>query len=225
VHRKIIIPESRFGFTAFADYYHYGPEPGDPVPFIIYIGGLIAPEIYRQRTSTEPSEVRNAFEKALDVRQLPIDFMVIPNPIHEDSDLAVSAENFRLHLIFDLLPQTQNARPFSMGIVGYSLGAYLATSLGLVQPQVRAVSVVGGTEMATAIEESQTEAAKGKHFMAFVNGDDPFSMESYGFMRMLINDALSVDVELGEGGHEFNDYIANGFAAQAFTFVLNGALE
>ncbi len=219
-HEKIIISESRFGFPAYADYYHYGPASGKSVPFMLYIGGYVEPLTYRQRMQTVPDVIARTFEEVLETRAESADLLVIPNPMGDDADLLWFREQFRLHLVFDLLPQTGNPRPTTMGVVGYSLGAYLAAALALDQPQVGAAALIGGTEMSLAVEEIDPEAAGSKKFMAYGNGDDPFAMENYHFMQLLVHTAHSVDVELGDGGHDFDDYVKNGFVAQAFAFAL-----
>jgi hypothetical protein len=43
-------------------------------------------------------------------------------------------------------------------------------------------------------------------------------------MQLLVNNARSVDVELGDGGHDFDDYVKNGFVEQAFAFALSNAI-
>jgi len=218
-HNKIIIPNSRFGFTAYADHYHYGEQEGSNVPFIIFVGGATEPSVYLERMETTPDIIVKEFERIMPATLTSADLMIVPNPMREDSDYSSDRQDFRFHLFFDLMTKTQNARPETIGLVGYSLGAYLVTALAFDQPQVKSVAIIGGTEMTSAVEESES-VPQGKRFMVYGNGDDPLVMEAYVFMKMVIDRGLIADVELGDGGHEFNDYVKNGYVGQAFAFAL-----
>ena len=227
VHKKIVIPQSRFGPNIFADYYHYGEKEGPEVPLMAYLGGALSRKEYEQRLNSQPEPVVKELEKAMGEKQagFSLDLLVIPCPVFNPEP----SENLRKEIlqffVFDLLPQTSNPRPHALGYVGFSFGAYLGACLAFDLPRSKALATLGGTGMATAAWDARDTAFEGKKFMSFGNADDPLAMENYKFLHALVARGLDMEVELGVGGHEFQDYVKNGFVKRAFAFVLEALLS
>lgn len=223
-HEKINFGEARFrDVFPFADYYRFGGDLGGDKgsPFIVYFGGVIDPDAYEERRKTEPLPVVQEFEKALAAfGPRPADLLVVPCPVDRDYPEERLRKEMLQFVVFDLLPLTENARPAAMGFVGYSYGAYLAACLALDLARARALATLGGAAMAAALADSPSRAFENKKFVAYANADDPLVMENYKMLHAVVARGLDMEVELGVGGHSFEDLATNGYVKDAFSFVL-----
>jgi len=222
LHKKVMVPDSRFGINAFGDYYRFVKDEPEEFPYIIYIGGVITRDDYEQRRNSEPLPIIKEFEAAFESCRLQgCDLLVMPCPVFREKEDEKLREAFKHFVVFDMMPLTDNPRPNSIGYVGFSFGAFLAACLTFDLPRSKVLSCLGGTGMASAAWESAEHGFEGKSFKCWGTADDPLVMENYKFLHALVAKNLDMDIELGPGGHKFNDYAKNGFVEKAFQFALD----
>lgn len=217
-HTRIEIPRSRVAADLFADRYRYGRLASPPL--ISYWGGAISPAVYEARRRTAPDRVRVEFEAALLERRGAVDLLVLSLP----QAVARSRARLRadLHQVFchELLPACGNLHPSSLGHVGYSAGAWVATSLAIDVDRSRAVATLAGVAMAEIVADASPESVARLHLSSYTNSDDPLTDETFWLRDVLALHGASLDLHIGPGGHDFHDYLENGFVRHAFADVL-----
>jgi len=219
-HTKVIAENTDLGPVIFADYYRFGAAT-TACPLVVYVGGAITENEYRQRIGTEPLPVIHEFTKAFEESGFPgVDLLVLPFPPEPDGTLH---EKLFSILLFELLRQTPNPRPEVISCVGYSLGASFASYLTFSLVQVRGLAVIGGYGMAEAARQSRMlgEVAD-RCYQAYWNADSRGYMENLQFLHFLTKYDASMEVVTAEGDHDYADYAANGSVRDAFGFVLKG---
>jgi len=224
-HAKLVFEETPFGYRTFADHYRYAldAESDDgPRPLILYIGGSIAQHKYEQRFFTRPDEIEQILDESRKHWELrPLDALIVSCPYGESEDLPKRLQFFREHLLTQLVPAIGNRLPSRIGLVGYSLGAFFATSLAFSLPDVTAMATLGGSGMLQALVASGAEQIHGPSMRCFANDLDDLQEESITFAEALRKHEIYVDLVKLSGSHPFLGYAENGSVDEAFRFVLS----
>ena len=108
-----------------------------------------------------------------------------------------------------------------MAYYANSARAHIAPVLAFEHERVRALATTAAVGLAEAAHESERRLFAGKRYLSFANLDDPCADHTHRFWEAMIMRGFSVDVIEREGGHPFDDYVANGSAHQAFTWLLD----
>lgn len=229
LHQKLVFPRDRGRLPVFASHYRLG-EPGTPGPALVYVGGAITTDTYRERMTQEPEPIRHELARALTEIPLPrLDVFVCPCPIDTrlpGEDTPAGPAWLEHHWDQELAPVLA-AEPTALGLVGVSAGAALAVHLGVVL-EARAVAILAAVGVAEALRAPAMAALvtalvddgwDGLDLAAFTNQDDlapPPARLAAAAPRALRVQAMPQR----PGGHPFADYAANGSVAAAFRFVL-----
>jgi hypothetical protein len=224
-HTKIKVPRSSVGVDVFADFCRFG-EPGAATALICYWGGAISPAEYETRRCRLPMPIVEEFEAALGEAGAArsVDLMVVsdpPIPVPTEGPRGRSERRANVRALFaELLAASPNPSPSALGYVGNSMGAYVVTCLALDVPGARVVATVAGVGMSEAFSEPQAPSLDGVAFFSFVNVDDPAASMAESFQSMLGARSVVVPIQVGPGGHAFEDYAANGAVRSAFARAL-----
>lgn len=220
--QKIIVEDSAVDHVAFADWYRFGKPPhGVTPPLVVYFGGAISTDVYNARLDTEPLALVETIGRALSGTGVgSVDLLVVPCPL-----IGRTYPDFRFRLfrfiLDELLPRTPNPEPEQMVFFGNSAGAHIAATLAFELEQVRALATTAAVGLLEAADESELRLFAGKQYLSFANVDDPCSDHTLRFWEAMISRGIPVDVIEREGGHAFEDYVANGSALDAFAWLLN----
>ena len=225
LHRKLVVENAAVGHEAFGDWYRFGPEveeyPGAPdVPLVVYFGGAISTPTYEARRETEPSPIREVFEIELAVAGIEsVDLLVVPCPLigRSEPDFAARISTFVLD---ELLGSTPNPKPSRLVFFGNSAGAHLASTLAFELASVRALVTMGGVGMAEAVRASERRLFAGRRYRCFANDDDTCTSHTHAFWVEMLSHGVAVDVTERPGGHDFDDYFANGSVQDGFAVAL-----
>jgi hypothetical protein len=224
-HRKIVCEKTKVGSLVHGDYYRYTAGDG-AVPLIIYIGGATSAAEYLARLNTEPAAILDEFGNSWEAAGSPAaDLLILPCPPVEEGGEPTFRQDFFATLLFNILPATDNPRPPSLGVVGYSLGASLGTFVTLGLAGAKRLATLGGYAMAEAGRESPcVGGADSRSYKSICGFDDRAYMENLSFAMFLKSHDIDLKIEMRPGGHEFADYAANGAVKDAFRFLFNGIL-
>ena len=221
IHRKIIIDDSVLGDVAFGNWYRFGDQTEGPRPLIHYIGGSITRDVYLSRLHGEPTPVVDEFRLAWEASGKPaVELLVSSSPPSGESRQNGILQDFFSHLLFEILPRTDNPRPPALAFVGNSFGAHLASYLTFSLAGSKALATIAGCGMADAARETPLLNLESKRFMVFSNRDDGTEYEDEQFRLFLESRDILLAVERRPGGHYFDDYRANGALRDAFGFCL-----
>jgi len=221
IHRKIIIDDSVLGDVAFGDWYRFGDPACRPRPLIHYIGGSITRAVYLSRLKGEPTPVVDEFHSAWERAGQPaVDLLVSSAPPCGESRQNGILQDFFSHLLFELLPDTDNPRPPALAFVGNSFGAHLASYLAFSLAGARALATIAGCGMTDAAQQTPLQHLEDKRFMLFSNLDDGTEYEDGEFSRFLGAWEHTLTIERRPGGHAFDDYRSNGALRDALGFCL-----
>lgn len=216
-----MIDDSVLGDVAFADWYRFGGQVDGPRPLIHYVGGSITRDVYLSRLHGEPTPVVDEFQMAWESAGKPsVDLQVSSSPPCGESRQNGILQDFFSHVLFELLPRTDNPRPPALAFVGNSFGAHLASYLTFSLAGAKALATIAGCGMADAAQQTSLNNLKSKRFMVFSNLDDGTEYEDEEFRRFLEAREILLVVERRPGGHDFDDYQANGALRDAFEFCL-----
>jgi pimeloyl-ACP methyl ester carboxylesterase len=220
-HLRIDAPGSRLVPQLFADYYRF-KKPGDRAPdppLICCWGGALYPKHYDALRRSHPERLMEEFEKIFDHERGPsFDVILLATPDTRPG----SRNDLRTDLartFADVLTKSPNPTPRSIGFLGYSAGACIATCLALDLPRARAVGTVGGIGMADVILETGRPRRDDLQFAAFINSDDPLADETIAFQDALATRGHPLVLHRGTGGHSLAAYLANGLLTRAGTWV------
>ena len=244
-HRKIVLQNSLLGGLYYADTYQFPRADGEPSPLVAYVGGSVSDAVFDQRLQTEPDVILSVYLKALEVSRRPhVDLFVLPfpaprlTPVGQDGELPVAEtcggvvtlletdwrtvlrRRFLNIFVTEILPARGLPLPSTLGIVGFSSGAYLAVGLALDLARAQSVAIMGGTGMAEAVKQCPKEACQGKRFTAYVNDEDNLRANAKFFEAFMRGRGIPVTTLTRPGRHSFADYAANGLAEEAFRFAL-----
>lgn len=228
-HTKLLFPRDRGRQPVFASHYQLG-DPATPGPALVYIGGAISADTYRERTTEEPVPIRRELERALaEVATPRLDVLVCPCPLDTrlpDEDAPAGPAWFEHHWDQELAPALGD-EPTALGLVGVSAGAAFAIHLGVVL-EARAIALLAAVGVAEAVRSPALAALlaalvdegwSGLDVAAFTNQDDMAPPPAR--LAAVAPRALRVRaMPQRPGGHPFADYAANGSVAAAFRFVL-----
>lgn len=217
IHRKIIIDDSVLGDVAFGDWYRFGDPEKGPRSLIHYIGGSITRAVYLSRLKGEPTPVVDEFQSAWERSGMPaVDLLVSSSPPCGESRQNGILQDFFSHLLFEILPRTDNPRPPAMAFVGNSFGAHLASYLAFSLAGARVLATIAGCGMTDAALQTPLQHLESKLFMVFSNLDDGTEYEDEEFRRFLEARDIALTIERRPGGHDFDDYRTNGSLKDAF---------
>ena len=145
----------QLGHALYANLYRFGAVDGRR-PLLVYIGGSINTETYVERAGGEPLEVLAQLQVATQGQGLAgHDFLVCPAP-PKAWETGVLGQDFLRHFRRDLLPKLGES-PSTIGLVGYSAGAYLAAYVALREPLAIALALVGASNPGAAVEPFSVE--------------------------------------------------------------------
>ena len=222
IYKKIVLDNSRFGSLVFADYYRYGSDNNSSIPLVIYIGGSISDCEYEQRRETRPESIDVEFLKAY--REISncqcIDLLISPPPPQGHVAHNILLREFFIFLMNEVLINTQNPRPNSMAIIGYSFGAYLATYIAFNLPMVYSLSTIGGGGMDYAASQCRNSFLNNKKIFIFSNTNDGTEDEDRKFLEYLSSQKIESEIFKRESGHTFSDYVNNNSVKDAFKFAI-----
>jgi hypothetical protein len=220
-HQKIVVEHSAVDHDAFADFYRFGPVPQPAMPLVVYFGGAISTDVYNARRDTEPLSLVELVEDALIATGVEsVDLLVVPCPLIGRKYPDFRSRIFRFFLE-ELLPRTPNPEPERMAFFGNSAGAHIAATFAFELDSVRALATTAAVGLVEAADESERRLFEGRRYLSFANEADPGTEHTYRFWEAMILRGISVDVFEREGGHAFEDYVANGSAREAFAWLLD----
>lgn len=220
IHRKLVIEDSILGCRAFADWYRFG-DPSLDRPVVSYIGGRIHTVEYARRFETEPMPVLERFREALASVPLDrVDLTVSSAPPLPSEPEAEFTGHMLAHLRDEILARLPVLRSSAQAFVGYSLGAHLATHAALATPTARALSVVGGVQVAEAAIAAPPGAPRPLPTMVFSNDCDVIAWTGQDLETTVPPGVLAVSAVRRAGEHGFLDYACNGSLTDAFAFAL-----
>lgn len=207
---------------AFADWYRFGKLAVGPRPMVHYIGGSVSRGVYLSRLKGEPSPVVDEFQLAWEAAGQPsIDLMVSSSPPSSELRHNSILQDFFSHLLFELLPQTDNPRPPALAFVGNSFGAHLASYLAFSLAGTRALATIAGCGMADAAKQTSLLNLEHKNFIVFSNLDDGTEYEDEEFSQFMGSRGIYLTIERRPGGHAFENYQVNGALRDAFGFCIS----
>ena len=223
IYKKIVLDNSRFGSLVYADYYRYGSGNNSSIPLVIFIRGAMSDDKYEQRRKTRPelidAEFLKAYHEISDCQC--IDLLISPPP-PQDHHVAhdILPREFFFFLMKEVLIHTQNPRPKSMAIIGYSYGAYLATYIAFILPMVYSLSTIGGGGMDYAASQCRNSFFNNKKIFIFSNIDDGTEDEDRKFLKYLSSQKKESEIFKREGSHSSSDYVNNNSVKDAFKFAI-----
>jgi hypothetical protein len=225
VHRKIIINNSVLGDVAFADYYRFGDSSGF-VPMVHYTGGAISRETYLARLKLVPEPIVEEFALAWESSgSSAVDLLVSSAPPSGEARRHGVLQDFFSHILFEVLPSTDNPRPEITSFVGNSFGAHLASYLTFSLAGAAALSTVAGCGMADAARQTSLVNIQNKQIKVFSNLDDGTEDEDNDLKRFLMLHGNHTEIVRRPGTHDFDDYRKNGSLRDAFSFCLDVILS
>jgi hypothetical protein len=210
--------------NAYADSYRLGTRYSS-LPLIIYFGGAIPPETYNLRRETEPLAILSEFQSAVEHLQLDAaELLVVPNPpvMRTEPDYRRRVIKF---VTEELVPRVREKEVESMALLGFSYGAYIASTLAFELTQVRALAAIGGIGMAEPLSESDGKLCGAKSYLCFANRDDMIGGNSRQFSTQMGANGIRIGLIEREGGHSFDDYATNCSVRHAFSFLLESCFE
>lgn len=220
-HRKLVVEQSAVGLDAYAYFYRFGPCSGLTTPLVVYFGGAISTHVYHARRDTEPLPLVEIFEDALSRACVEyVDLLVVACPLIGRAVPAFRARMFEL-LLGELLPRSPNPKSERVAFFGNSEGAHIAAVLAFELEAVLALATTAAVGLAEAADESERRLFAGKRYLSFADVGDPCSKFTHAFWEAMILRGIPVDVIEREGGHDFEDYVANGSAREAFGRLLD----
>lgn len=219
-HEKLIVDDAAVGHDAHADWHRFGVENGTETPLVVYFGGSISTAVYHARRESEPTSLAELFKAAREhVMVESVDLLVVPCPLIGRAVADFRSRIFRF-VLEEILPRTPNPKPAAMSLFGNSAGAHIAAMLAFELDTVLALVTTAGVGMAEAAAESEQRRFAGKRYLCFANRDDFCAPYSHEFSRVMAARGIEAEVIEREGGHAFDDYVANGSARHAFAFAL-----
>lgn len=206
----------------YADVYSYGNSA--EAPSIYYIGGTVTHKTYMTRAATEPVAIVKELERALARFGGPeaLDLIVTPCPMTRENRqtwLDEYLDMFNSKLIGMALERPMGRAVF----MGNSMGAFYATHMALNVEGARGLISLAGVGMSEAAERGRLRLPELK-IKCYSNFGDSHASHTGDFAALLDKHSVAYEIARGAGGHEFEDYAANGFVADAFRFALQ-ALE
>lgn len=203
----------------YADVYSYGETKN--AACIYYIGGAVSHKTYMTRAATEPIAIANELRKALRDYEAPeaLDLIITPCPMtreNKETWLDEYLQMFSTKLIGMALE-----RPIGRAVfIGNSMGAYYATHLAMALDEAKGLVSLAGVRMADAAEPGRQKLS-GLRIKCYSNFDDPHRHYTESFVSLMDKHRVPYELSRGAGGHEFEDYAANGSVADAFRFALS----
>ena len=222
---KLEVPDSVVGLPAFADFYRYPADRTQPAPLLIWVGGAISLETYERRRATEPVEILAECDAARSrLGDPPGDLLILSSPPTLQG-LESRLDLFHHLLAFELFPLLLPPHPTSLGLVGNSFGAYLATGFACRRPDARALATVAGVGLWDAIREARGDLSPDLALRCYANEEDFAGVYAYELETELATRGRILDLVERAGDHPFADYAANGSIREAFEFVLKRLLD
>jgi hypothetical protein len=222
-HERLEVPAVRDGCDLFGHFYRVG-ERAEEVPLLCYWGGAISPTEYDARRRTEPMPVVVEFEAAIEgAPAVSVDLLILADPpIWAGERNGAERRVATRSLFHEILDRGPNPRPPVLGYIGNSAGAYHVTCLALDLPESRAVATIAGFGMSEALADTGSGPLNRQlDLISFVNVDDPAMTMADAFQAELGARGIVLPVQVGRGGHAYQDYVANGAVRTAFKWVLN----
>jgi len=206
----------------YADVYSYGDSAD--APCIYYIGGAVTHKTYMTRAATEPVAIVKELESAIGRFGGPdaLDLIITPCPMpreRKETWLGEYMDMFQFKLIGMALEHPMGRAVF----MGNSMGAYYATHMALNIESARGLISIAGVGMGEAAERDR-QRLPGLKIKCYSNFGDSHASNTESFASLMDKHEVPHELARGIGGHEFEDYAANGFVADAFRFALQ-ALE
>jgi hypothetical protein len=217
-HVRIQVPGSVLAPGLFADFYRFSRAAATPLA--CYWGGAISRREYEARRHRFPVRLVSEWEAAAQGGWPPPDLLIVSMPSASSRSRVRLRADVVTAFYDELLARSPNRHPRSIGYIGYSAGAWVATCLGLDIPASLAVATVGGVGMAEALVGVSRPALARVRFSSSIHTNDPVASETHVFQNALEARGIRLPIQVGSGGHDFDDYAASRLVRGAFAAVM-----